>query len=81
VDIKTVYDPFISDVLIMAEGLEAAGVPGRFLVETLHILKYLPKWMPGAGFKTWAERYKQAAIRLFHNPFDHIYNLHVSLSL
>ena len=29
----------------------AALVPGKYLVETFPSLRFLPAWMPGAGFK------------------------------
>jgi len=79
VDIKSVEDPFIKDALDVAEGFESAGVPGRFLVEMIPALKYLPDWMPGAGFKRWARRYRQAALNVLNKPFDFVYEKHVRI--
>lgn len=33
---------------------EEIMVPGRFLVEAMPWLRYLPVWFPGAGFKRYA---------------------------
>ena len=33
---------------------EAISVPGRFPVEIVPRLLYLPSWFPGAGFKKYA---------------------------
>ena len=33
---------------------EEIVVPGRFPVEAFPILRYLPSWFPGGGFKKWA---------------------------
>lgn len=41
----------------LKEGMEIskrAIVPGAFLVDTFPILKHVPEWFPGAGFKTFA---------------------------
>ncbi|PIL29425.1 cytochrome P450 [Ganoderma sinense ZZ0214-1] len=38
----------------MAEVAEAILLPGKFHVEALPVLRYLPAWFPGGGFKTWA---------------------------
>ena len=38
----------------MNAGGEAISVPGRFPVETVPSLLYLPSWFPGAGFKKYA---------------------------
>ncbi|KAF8576118.1 cytochrome P450, partial [Ramaria rubella] len=32
----------------------AEAAIGAFLVDTIPILKYVPEWMPGSGFKKWA---------------------------
>ena len=43
----------------MVEGIAAVGesisVPGKFPVEALPSLQYLPAWFPGGGFKTFSE--------------------------
>ena len=35
------------------------GAPGRYLVEVIPALKYLPAWFPGAGFKREATDIKR----------------------
>ena len=43
----------------MAERIAEAGVvvsvPGRFPAETIPILRYLPSWFPGGGFKIYGK--------------------------
>ena len=43
------------DYLTIAEEVmtifSEAFAPGRYLVETFPILRFVPSWMPGAGFK------------------------------
>ncbi|KAI0350830.1 cytochrome P450 [Trametes cingulata] len=47
-------------------------VPGRYLVETFPILRHLPSWFPGAGFKREAEAWKPDVLALRNAPFDHV---------
>ena len=53
-------DPYILTAEAALNGLTAAQFPGRFLVEVLPILKYVPAWVPGAEFKRlgaiWAKK-------------------------
>ncbi|KAI0764617.1 O-methylsterigmatocystin oxidoreductase [Trametes elegans] len=47
-------------------------VPGRYLVETLPFLRYVPSWFPGAGFKRKAAAWKQDVLALRNAPFDNV---------
>ncbi|KAF5335159.1 hypothetical protein D9611_010865 [Ephemerocybe angulata] len=76
VDVKSVTDPFISDALKVSDAFTEAGTPGRFLVDNLPILKYVPSWVPGAGFQTWAQYYKQVCLRVLDEPFDFVQQKH-----
>ncbi|KAF8524547.1 cytochrome P450 [Hysterangium stoloniferum] len=42
--------------------LSIAGKPGRYLVNIFHILKYVPEWMPGAGFKVQARIWREELV-------------------
>ncbi|KAJ6517274.1 cytochrome P450 [Mycena vitilis] len=42
--------------------------PGAFLVDVMPILKYVPSWFPGAGFKTLAKMYTQSSDDLAEIP-------------
>ncbi|KAH6919329.1 cytochrome P450 [Coprinopsis sp. MPI-PUGE-AT-0042] len=48
-------EKYIKDFTILAEkqiqGIASALVPGRFLVNTLPFLRFVPSWFPGAGWK------------------------------
>jgi hypothetical protein len=45
-------DPVVNFVEIAAQDFYHATKPGVWLVDILPWLKYVPAWMPGAGFKT-----------------------------
>ncbi|KAF9526837.1 cytochrome P450 [Crepidotus variabilis] len=50
-------DTYTYYLLAVQNGLAAinkAGIPGKFLADVMPMLKYVPEWMPGAGFQTKA---------------------------
>ena len=53
-DVKETGDPYIAQMEAALASGEAL-TPGRYLVEYLPILRFVPGWMPGASFqKTFA---------------------------
>ncbi|KZT58508.1 cytochrome P450 [Calocera cornea HHB12733] len=44
--------------------------PGVYLVEILPLLRFLPDWLPGAGFKREGQRVRQRAVELTEEPFN-----------
>ena len=67
----------------MLRELNAIGadvcVPGRYLVESLPFLQYLPSWIPGAGFKreiyTMKRRMRQITTELWQAGKDHLVSI------
>ncbi|KAF8488264.1 CyP450 monooxygenase [Gautieria morchelliformis] len=57
-------------IMEATEAVLSAVIPGGFLVDTLPILKYVPEWMPGAGFKTKARIWRQVATQMPVVPFN-----------
>lgn len=43
---------------------------GQFWVDYMPFLKYVPQWMPGAGFRRKAARWREEAIALRQEPFE-----------
>ncbi|KAJ2932196.1 hypothetical protein H1R20_g4887, partial [Candolleomyces eurysporus] len=56
-----------AEELIVAFG--AARIPGRFLVNTFPILKHVPAWLPGAGFKRYFQELAEKSRRTVETPF------------
>ncbi|KAF4616644.1 hypothetical protein D9613_008324 [Agrocybe pediades] len=63
-------DPYIAIAEEGVQPLSIAAVPGAFLVDTIPILKYVPEWMPGAGFKRKAREWTQLSRRMVEEPFS-----------
>ncbi|RXW19793.1 hypothetical protein EST38_g6052 [Candolleomyces aberdarensis] len=55
---KPTGDPFIHIAHEVERGFKIVAVYGTFLVDNIPILKYVPAWMPGAGFQRFAAYYK-----------------------
>lgn len=70
IQVKPVDDPYIEAAEKGVHGLVTAAVPGRFLVDMLPILKYVPEWVPGAGFQRRARKWKKWARAMVENPFE-----------
>ncbi|KAJ3870814.1 cytochrome P450 [Lentinula edodes] len=66
VQVQPKDDPNITAASKMYSVLNAASVPGAFLVDILSFLKYVPAWFPGASFKQKAKAWygiRNATIR------------------
>ncbi|EIN06167.1 cytochrome P450 [Punctularia strigosozonata HHB-11173 SS5] len=48
----------------------AAATPGRFLVDLLPFLKWVPAWVPGAGFKRLAMEWRQLNTDMYTLPYE-----------
>ncbi|EIM81805.1 cytochrome P450 [Stereum hirsutum FP-91666 SS1] len=46
--------------------------PGRWMVDSVPALKWIPSWMPGAGFKRWAMEANSVFIRMTREPFYNV---------
>ncbi|KAF5346731.1 hypothetical protein D9756_010407 [Leucocoprinus leucothites] len=48
----------------------SAASPGKYLVNVIPILKYVPKWFPGAGFKRWAPLALTQLLEVLNEPYE-----------
>jgi hypothetical protein len=70
VDVQQKDDPYVATAEKGVHPLVAAGVPGAFLVDTFPWLKYIPDWMPFAGFKRKAKEWRKLALAMIEVPFE-----------
>lgn len=49
-----------------------AAAPGAFLVDLFPILKHVPAWLPGAGFKKKAAMWRVPVVGMKMMPYDHV---------
>ncbi|KAJ8521448.1 hypothetical protein ONZ45_g1855 [Pleurotus djamor] len=50
-------------------GLQTAGLFGTYLVDYVPALKYVPAWMPGAGFQRQAREWRRHTVEMATQPF------------
>ncbi|KZV94637.1 cytochrome P450, partial [Exidia glandulosa HHB12029] len=50
--------------------IAAAGLPGTWAVDWVPALKYLPEWIPGAGFQRKAKEWSKLAVQMRDATFD-----------
>lgn len=63
-------DKYFKMVGRMAEIAQTIAIPGNFLVEAFPLLRYLPSWFPGGGFKKWAKHAKQDLLYIVESLFE-----------
>ncbi|ESK89434.1 cytochrome p450 [Moniliophthora roreri MCA 2997] len=63
-------DPFIAAANRATIGFTAAVIPGKFAVDWIPLLRYIPSWLPGAGFQRKAQTWKQDLMRMVDGPFE-----------
>ena len=68
--IRDHYDPYLAMSEEAIRTVAAAVVPGAFLVDFMPFLKYIPEWVPGAGFQTTAKKYLDIQGRFLNEPFS-----------
>ncbi|PFH47950.1 hypothetical protein AMATHDRAFT_6256 [Amanita thiersii Skay4041] len=69
-DLLPENDPYIQmneDALLP---LHIVTIPGKYLIDFLPVLKHVPEWVPGAGFKKQARIWREASDRMFSWPFS-----------
>ncbi|KAJ7343182.1 cytochrome P450 [Mycena albidolilacea] len=65
-------DPMIELVNDVMKEFSEAITPGAFLVDLLPILKYVPSWMPGAGFQRKAKLWSDHRVEMLDKPFEFV---------
>ncbi|KAF5346775.1 hypothetical protein D9756_010419 [Leucocoprinus leucothites] len=67
--IRRFNDPIIKLSEEAFDAVTSAVAPGRFLVDVFPILKHVPDWMPGAGFKSLAKKWRQTVVRMSEDSY------------
>ncbi|KAL6704260.1 hypothetical protein ACN47E_008428 [Coniothyrium glycines] len=65
-------DPFVDLAAKTMAQFADATVPGRWLVDMLPFLRYLPECCPGTGFKATARRYAEQLKQCTNQPYEFV---------
>ncbi|KAJ7357266.1 cytochrome P450 [Mycena albidolilacea] len=71
-EIQPENDPYAALAQEAMENLNQTVHSGLFLVDFLPILKYVPAWLPGAGFKRKAKVWAKSSLALRDVPFESV---------
>lgn len=69
-DVQAKNDPYIIASEQGVYPLMMASVAGAFLVDSIPALKYVPGWLPFAGFKRNAKTWRELAFNMVNLPFN-----------
>ncbi|KXH38769.1 hypothetical protein CNYM01_03503 [Colletotrichum nymphaeae SA-01] len=65
-------DPIVAMSKQVMEEFSKATSPGAWMVDLIPWLRYVPTWMPGAGFKKTAEIFRQHLLQGIEVPYDYV---------
>ncbi|KAL6787324.1 cytochrome P450 [Trichoderma sp. SZMC 28012] len=65
-------DPMVELADRAMEQFAQAVIPGAWMVDTLPILRYLPEWLPGAGFRKTAKEWHQTLMETAARPMEFV---------
>ncbi|QRW23980.1 cytochrome P450 family protein [Rhizoctonia solani] len=68
--IQSDQDPFFLDAVQASDNLFAATMMGNFLVNAFPALSYIPQWLPGAGWKRIAKKWREHKNRAVDTPYE-----------
>ncbi|KAJ7303729.1 cytochrome P450 [Mycena albidolilacea] len=69
IDVLPSDDPYVTLAHKAGRAVSSGAVPGAYLVDTFPILKHIPRWFPGAGFKRQAEEWSKLSRGMLELPF------------
>ncbi|KAF7347917.1 Cytochrome P450 [Mycena venus] len=71
-EIQPENDPYVALAKEAMQGLNQAVHSGIYIVDFLPVLKYVPSWLPGAGFKRKAKAWAKSSLALRDIPFENL---------
>ncbi|KAL1751253.1 cytochrome P450 [Schizophyllum commune] len=71
-DIQSRDDPHVTEAGELVRMVTETCIQGSYLVNSIPTLKYVPEWMPGAGFKRVAREGRAVAHDIVHRPFREV---------
>lgn len=63
-------DPVVKVVDEATEQFSDATAPGAFLVDVFPLLRYIPSWVPGAGFQKKAQEWRRTLNNMVETPYN-----------
>lgn len=70
IEVQRTNDPYVKIAEETIAHLSDAGRPGSFLVEFMHLLEYIPEWLPGGGWKARIRKLRREMHDFMNKPFE-----------
>ncbi|KDQ62053.1 hypothetical protein JAAARDRAFT_122537 [Jaapia argillacea MUCL 33604] len=70
--VKEGHDEFVDLIDRAMKQFSIMTTPNAFLVDAFPILRHVPSWFPGAGFKRIAAEYKETCTDMANLPFEYV---------
>ena len=67
----TVNDDYLSTATVALEAVSQGLAPGRWLMEHLPFLQYVPTWLPGTSTQKLFQKWKEAHLKMKNMPFEY----------
>ena len=71
-DVSAGKDPLVELVDTAMEQFSISSTPGAFLVDVFPLLRYVPEWFPGAGWKKNVAPWKSKLTEMTDVPFNFV---------
>ncbi|THH14869.1 hypothetical protein EW146_g5523 [Bondarzewia mesenterica] len=65
-------DPFVHLADVAMDGFSKAAEPGKWLVDIIPAMKYVPAWIPGVVFQRLAKRWKKDLTEMATRPYEYM---------
>ncbi|CAE6479142.1 unnamed protein product [Rhizoctonia solani] len=69
-DVSSSNEELVKIVEAANKGLCQSALAGNFFVNVIPWLQYVPSWLPGAGWKRQANKWREEKDAMLHTPFD-----------
>ncbi|KAF4422100.1 O-methylsterigmatocystin oxidoreductase [Fusarium acutatum] len=65
-------DHIVTMANLVMEEFSQATTPGAWMVDFIPWLRYIPEWVPGAGFKRTAKLFRQHLLQNVQDPYQYV---------
>ena len=69
-DVQEDGDPMLTFIQNTMSKYSRFIVPGTFLVDSFPLLRYVPSWVPGAGFHAFAKIWRAELLETMDRPHN-----------
>lgn len=69
IEVLAENDPYVEMAEAALDSVNRASTPGAYMVDVFPLLKFVPAWVPGAGFQRKAKEWKRLLDDVIDMPY------------